>query len=70
MLTIAHRLNTIIDSDKVLLMDAGQAVEFAPPHELLQQPEGYFTKMIEQTGNTMETELRRIAKETYDSKVK
>ena len=35
-LTIAHRLNTIMDSDQVLVMDAGRAAEFDAPHTLLQ----------------------------------
>lgn len=35
-LTIAHRLNTVMDSDKVLVMDAGRAAEFDRPHNLLQ----------------------------------
>lgn len=35
-LTIAHRLNTIMDSNKVLVMDAGKAAEFNAPHILLQ----------------------------------
>ncbi|XP_016970454.2 probable multidrug resistance-associated protein lethal(2)03659 [Drosophila rhopaloa] len=34
-LTIAHRLHSIMDSDKVLVMDAGRAVEFGSPYELL-----------------------------------
>ncbi|CAH1159391.1 unnamed protein product [Phaedon cochleariae] len=68
-LTIAHRLNTIMDCDKVLVMDRGEAVEFAPPHELLQIPEGYFTKMVEQTGSVMEGHLRKIADDAYFKKV-
>uniref|UniRef100_A0A0U9HSD9 Putative ABCC protein n=1 Tax=Chrysomela populi TaxID=154003 RepID=A0A0U9HSD9_CHRPP len=67
-LTIAHRLNTIMDCDKVLVMDMGEAVEFAPPHELLQIPAGYFTKMVEQTGTVMESHLRKIAEKAYFKK--
>ena len=34
-LTIAHRLNTIMDADKVLVMDAGRAAEYDSPAALL-----------------------------------
>lgn len=34
-LAIAHRLNTIIDYDRVLVMDAGNVAEFESPHNLL-----------------------------------
>lgn len=34
-LTIAHRIDTIIDSDWILTMDAGTAVEFEAPYTLL-----------------------------------
>lgn len=54
-----------MDSDQVLVMDAGQAVEFGPPHELLQNPDGYFTKMLKETGKNMESKLRKVAEEYY-----
>lgn len=34
-ITIAHRLNTIADYDKVFVMDKGQVVEYGQPLELL-----------------------------------
>ncbi|KAK9869551.1 hypothetical protein WA026_003304 [Henosepilachna vigintioctopunctata] len=68
-LTIAHRLNTIMDSDKVLVMDSGCKVEFDPPHILLQNPEGYFTKMLNETGPVMTQTLREVARETYEANI-
>lgn len=58
-----------MDSDKVLVMRTGEAMEFAHPHELLQNPDGYFTKMVMQTGSAMEANLRRIAKNDYELKM-
>lgn len=55
-----------MDSDKVIVMDGGQVVEFGHPHILLQEPEGYFSKMLQQTGKHMEQSLKLIAKEAYD----
>lgn len=45
-LTIAHRLHTIIDSDRVLVMDAGQVSEFDSPFALLKKPAGIFKGMV------------------------
>ncbi|KAJ8946513.1 hypothetical protein NQ318_004648 [Aromia moschata] len=66
-LTIAHRLNTIMDSDKVLVLDS-RVVEFAHAHELLQRPDGHFTKMVKETGSKMEEDLRKIAEDDYNKK--
>ena len=45
-LCIAHRLNTIIKSDKVLVMDKGQAVEFDSPQVLMADRKSLFSKML------------------------
>ncbi|KAA0187611.1 Multidrug resistance-associated protein 1 [Fasciolopsis buskii] len=41
-LTIAHRLNTILDYDRVVVMHAGQIIETGSPCELLQKKDGNF----------------------------
>eukprot|EP00057_Strongylocentrotus_purpuratus_P027802 XP_011682276.1 PREDICTED: multidrug resistance-associated protein 5 [Strongylocentrotus purpuratus] len=45
-LTIAHRLNTVLDSDKILVMDDGKIVEFDSPSVLLSDPTSIFSKMV------------------------
>ncbi|KAM3966828.1 LOW QUALITY PROTEIN: putative multidrug resistance-associated protein lethal(2)03659 [Aphomia sociella] len=67
-LTIAHRLHTVMDSDKVLVMDAGQMVEFDHPHLLLQRAGGMLRGMVDQTGRTMADTLARIAEQAYKKK--
>lgn len=61
-LTIAHRLNTVMDSDRILVVDAGKIVEFDHAHILLQDPDGYFTGMVMQTGQDTSKMLIKVAK--------
>lgn len=60
-LTIAHRLHTVVDSDKVLVLDSGCVVEFDHPHLLLQKENGCFSKLVSQTGSAMADNLRKMA---------
>ncbi|KAH8334643.1 hypothetical protein KR059_012695, partial [Drosophila kikkawai] len=61
-LTIAHRLHTIMDCDKVLVMDAGRVVEFGSPYELLTKTDSkVFHDMVEKTGQATSESLWRSA---------
>lgn len=61
-ITIAHRLQTIVDYDKVLVLDKGEVVEYADPWELIRKEGGMFRGMCETSGDfdTL-TELARKA---------
>ena len=45
-ITVAHRINTIMDSDLVLVMDDGQAAEFDKPSVLVNKPQGLFRELV------------------------
>ncbi len=63
-LTIAHRLNTIIDCNRVLVMDGGTIQEFGKPYELL-KAKGAFYEMCKKTGPAMFSHLYQTAKGVY-----
>ena len=51
-LTIAHRLNTIIDYDRILVMDNGVIAEYDSPSALLANEASKFRAMINETGSS------------------
>ncbi|XP_031634328.1 multidrug resistance-associated protein 4-like [Contarinia nasturtii] len=65
-LTVAHRINTVIDSDRVLVMDAGVAVELDAPYVLLQNKDGAFRKMVEALGQQGYDRLYLKAKAKFE----
>ncbi|XP_074036471.1 multidrug resistance-associated protein 1-like [Leptinotarsa decemlineata] len=49
-LTIAHRLNTIMDSDRVIVLDKGKIIEFDTPSNLLKDENSIFYSMSKDAG--------------------
>jgi ATP-binding cassette subfamily C (CFTR/MRP) protein 1 len=48
-ITIAHRINTILDSDRIIVLDKGEAREFDSPAELVRQ-KGLFYELVREAG--------------------
>ena len=53
-LTVAHRLNTILDSDKVTVMDKGHIAEYDSPHNLLANKQSMFFALVENWESTQD----------------
>ncbi|XP_068607504.1 ATP-binding cassette sub-family C member 10 [Brachionichthys hirsutus] len=49
-LTVAHRINTIMDYDRVLVMHGGKVVEFDTPAALMQNEHSVFNRLVGQKG--------------------
>lgn len=48
MITIAHRLNTIINSDRVLVLSYGEILEYDSPAKLMSDPDSEFSRLLQE----------------------
>ncbi|KNE66220.1 hypothetical protein AMAG_10458 [Allomyces macrogynus ATCC 38327] len=65
--TIAHRLNTIIDYDMIVVMAAGRVAEIGAPADLLARPGSQFAALVDETGPSNAALLRRVALSDADA---
>ncbi|KAF7377873.1 ATP-binding cassette transporter [Mycena sanguinolenta] len=50
-LIVAHRLQSVMDTDKIMVLDAGRIVEFDSPKALLQNEQGMLRALVDESGD-------------------
>jgi ATP-binding cassette subfamily C (CFTR/MRP) protein 4 len=64
-LAVAHRLDTVIDYDKILVLGKGSVIEYGSPHELILKG-GAFCQMVDDTGEEMALDLKEQARYSFE----
>ena len=54
MLTIAHRIHTIADSTRIMVLDKGRVVEYEPPENLMDQEDSIYRSLVEESEKARE----------------
>jgi ATP-binding cassette subfamily C (CFTR/MRP) protein 1 len=70
LITIAHRINTIIDYDRIIVMDAGEVAEVGTPEDLLARDDSIFADLAGEAGITLEDLLQPEEQESSEIYVK
>ena len=61
LLTVAHRLHTVMDYDRILVLSDGKCAEIGVPHALLQEPASSLSQLVDLIGGEVGFKLRDIA---------
>lgn len=56
-------MNTVIDYDRIMVLEQGEIVEFDSPANLLAIENGHFAKLVDNTGPSNAALLRKLAQE-------
>lgn len=59
LLTVAHRLNTVMDSDRIVVMGDGRALEAAPPAALLENSSSALSTLVDSLGKEAAARLKQ-----------
>ena len=62
-ITIAHRLNTIINYDKILVLDKGEVQEYNSPKALVNDENSFLGKSIRKVGKEYSEKMIKLANE-------
>ncbi|CAF3897729.1 unnamed protein product [Rotaria magnacalcarata] len=68
-LTVAHRLRTIIDNDRIMVLQNGKLLEFDKPYHLIRNVYSHFTSLVEQTGSGEAEHLRKMAENSFSDDI-
>merc|ERR1711871_1461375 len=70
LLVIAHRINTIIDSNRVMCLNAGQIEEFDHPAVLLRKPQSMLSSLVDEYSEGAAAGLRAEAEAAFEMEQK
>ena len=66
-LTIAHRIDTILDYDRILIIDSGNVLEYDSPDRLLSNPNSKFSEIVEESFGVHLNDVLAAKKSTDDA---